>query len=288
MKQNIIKINDKDILDFFKICFSLTVRKSSWQRSGSWKIHRISESDRCGLIPDTFSIFNKVCNANLEKIKNLAVARPTGRAYPLLGNSKEIDVNFRRVNQILQDRKVNLVVTSPPYGDHKTTVAYGQFSRHLSHWLDLPLEKVLTVDSMGLGGKNYQTNDDLESPALNQTLSQIRKNDVKLTKNKKPCRDREVYAYFYDLDQCLEKISSCLVTDKSHACFVVANRTVRRVTIPTDTILIELARKYGFVVKNTMQRHIPNKRMPIRNAPENITNVVGKTMTKESIIVMRC
>lgn len=288
LKRNIVKVTDDDILNFFKICFSLTVRKSSWQRSGSWKIHRIPELDRHGSNPDPFSIFNNVCSANIKKIKNLAMMRPVGRAYPLLGNSKDVDLNFKRIPHILQDKKVNLVVTSPPYGDHKTTVAYGQFSRHLSHWLDLPVDKVRTVDSVGLGGKNYKTSDDLESPALNQALSQIQKNDVKLTKNKKPCRDREVYAYFYDLDQCLEQISHCLVTGKSHACFVVANRTVRRITIPTDTILIELGRKYGFVVKNTMQRQIPNKRMPIRNAPENITNAVGNTMTQESIIIMRC
>ncbi len=288
LKRSMIKVTDDDILNFFKICFSLTVRKSSWQRSGSWKIHRIPELDRCGASPDPFAIFNNVCNANIKKIKNLAMMHPVGRAYPLLGNTKEVDLNFKRVTHILQDKKANLVVTSPPYGDHKTTVAYGQFSRHLSHWLDLPVDEVRTVDSMGLGGKNYKTNNDLESPALGHTLTKIQKNDVKLTKNKKPCRDREVYAYFYDLDQCLEQISQCLVTGKSHACFVVANRTVRRITIPTDTILIELGRKYGFVVKNTMQRQIPNKRMPIRNAPENITNAVGKTMTQESIIIMRC
>ena len=205
----------------------------------------------------------------------------------MLGNSKEIDANFKRVNHVLHDRKVNLVVTSPPYGDHKTTVAYGQFSRHLSHWLDLPVDKVRAVDSIGLGGKNYKTTDDLESPTLNQTLSQIQKNDLKLTKNKKPTRDREVYAYFHDLDQCMEQISHNMVA-KSHACFVVANRTVRRVTIPTDIILAELGAKHNFVVKTTMQRHIPNKRMPTRNAPENITNTVGKTMTKETIIIMRC
>ena len=141
---------------------------------------------------------------------------------------------------------------------------------------------------MGLGGKNYKTSGDLGSPSLDRTLSHIQKNDLKLTKNKTPCRDREVYAYFYDLDQCLEQISHSLVAGKSHACFVVANRTVRRITVPTDTILIELGRKYGFVVKTTTHRHIPNKRMPTRNAPENITNSVGKTMTKESVIIMRC
>lgn len=287
LKQNILRHNDADILDFFKICFSITVRKSSWQRGGSWKIHRIPEPDRSRPALDPFRIFSRTCNENIGRLKNLAAAAPAGRAYPLLGNSKEIDANFKRIGRVLCDRKVNLVVTSPPYGDHKTTVAYGQFSRHLSHWLDLPVDKVRAVDRLGLGGKNYKTADDLGSQTLDRTLSQIQKNDLKLSKNKAPSRDREVYAYFHDLDQCLEQISRSMV-EKSHACFVVANRTVRRITIPTDTILAELGRKYGLVVKTTMQRHIPNKRMPTRNAPENITNAIGETMTKESVIIMRC
>lgn len=286
LKQNMFKLDGGDVLDFFKICFSLTVRKSSWQRGGSWKIHRIPEQDRDRSGLDPFEIFSNICNANVCRIKNLAMSGPTGRAYPLLGNSKEISANFKRVSRILCDQKVNLVVTSPPYGDHKTTVAYGQFSRHLGHWLNLPVDKVKAVDSLGLGGKNYKAIGDLGSPALAKTLSQIQKNDLKLTKNKAPCRDRDVYAYFYDLDQCLGQISQSLV-DKSHACFVVANRTVRRIAIPTDVILAELGRKHGLAVKATMERHIPNKRMPARNAPENIANSVGRTMTKESIIIMR-
>ena len=125
------------------------------------------------------------------------------------------------------------------------------------------------------------------SKILNNTLDKVRKNDIVLTKNKKPCRTEAVYSFFYDLDKCLDEISKNLVPKKSHCCFVVANRTVRRVIIPTDLITIELRMKYGFKVDKIIQRNIPNKSMPSKNAPENITKETGDTMTRESVLIMR-
>lgn len=38
---------------------------------------------------------------------------------------------------VLEKDSVDFIVTSPPYGDSKTTVAYGQFSRLSSQFLGL-------------------------------------------------------------------------------------------------------------------------------------------------------
>ncbi len=265
----------------------MTVRKSSYQRNGTWKIHRISDSDKITFNPKPIDIFKQIAENNISKMTDMVNAMPKGKAHILLGDSRDITGNFTKINSnILQDKKVHLVVTSPPYGDHGTTVAYGQFSKHSSLWLELPEEKALAVDSVGLGGQ-YKIGGDLGSEILNSTLDKVRKNDIELTKNKKPCRTEDVYSFFYDLDKCLDEISQNLVPKKSHCCFVVANRTVRRVVIPTDLITIELAMKYGFKVDKIIQRSIPNKAMPSKNAPENITKETGKTMTRESVIIMK-
>lgn len=285
LKHNVYRVKDPDVLDFFKICLSLTVRKASWQRNGAWKIHRISQEDREKFNPRPRDIFENISKNNMSKMDDLAAARPAGRAYPILGDTR--DLRSVLSDRKMDDGKFNLVVTSPPYGDHKTTMAYGQFSRHSGHWLDLPDDQVMRVDKIGLGGKMYNDMDDLGSATLNVTLDKIHKNDVKLTREKKPCRDRETYAFFLDLDRCLEQIVSRMAPN-SHACFVVANRTVRRVTVPTDAILAELGKKYGFSIKDVVYRDIPNKTMPSKNAPENVVNSTGKTMTRETILTMRC
>ena len=287
LKHNLFKIRDKNMRDFFKICFSLTVRKSSYQRNGAWKIHRISDLDKLGFNPKPIDMFKQIAEANISKMNELVNAMPKGKSHVLLGDSRDIAGNFSKVNKnILEDKKVHLVVTSPPYGDHATTMAYGQFSKHSSLWLELPEEKALTVDSVGLGGK-HKIGGDLGSEILNTTLDKVKKNDIELTKNKKPCRTESVYSFFYDLDQCLDEIAKNLVPKKSHCCFVVANRTVRRVVIPTDLITMELGMKYGFKINKIIERNIPNKAMPSKNAPENITKDTGNTMTRESIIIMK-
>ena len=287
LKHNIFRIRDKDVNDFFKICLSLTIRKSSFQRNGAWKLHRMTESDRVTFEPNPIKFFEQIVQSNISKMVDLVNAMPKGQAHTLLGDSRNITENFSKISDdILQDRKAHLIVTSPPYGDHGTTVAYGQFSKHSSLWLDLPEEQALSVDKVGLGGK-CKVGDDLGSATLNRTLDKVRKNDIELTKNKKPCRTESVYSFFYDLDQCLNQISQNLVPEKSHCCFVVANRTVRRIVIPTDLITMELGNKYGFKVEKTIQRNIPNKAMPSKNAPENIVKETGNTMTRESIIIMK-
>lgn len=291
IKYHIYKTRDQNILDFLKICLSLAVRKSSYQRNGAWKIHRISLEDRKNFRPQPFDIFAHIVMDNTNKMYNLINANPSGSAYPIFGDSRDMKSCFTKIehNNILNDNKVNLIVTSPPYGDHKTTVAYGQFSRHLGHWLDLPEEQVLQVDNNGLGGKKYNDMDDLGSHTLNKTLDKIHKNDIILTNGKVPCRSRDVYAFFLDLDKCLYQIYDNMDSKKkSYACFVVANRTVRRVVVPTDVILAELGVKHGFKIKDVIYREIPNKSMPSKNAPENITNETGNTMTKETIITMSC
>ena len=288
LKHHVFKIRNRDVRDFFKICFSLTIRKSSYQRNGAWKIHRISNSERDTFNPNPAEIFKQIAQDNIGRMNNMTNAMPKGQSHVVLGDSRDITGNFSKIEDgILQDKKAHLVVTSPPYGDHGTTVAYGQFSKHSSLWLDLPEEHALTVDKVGLGGR-YKTGNDLGSETLNRTLDKVRKNDIELTKsNKKSCRAEAVYSFFYDLDKCLHEISNNIVPKNSHCCFVVANRTVRRVVIPTNQITIELASKYGFKVDRIIQRGIPNKAMPTKNAPENISKETGDTMTRESVIIMR-
>jgi tRNA G10 N-methylase Trm11 len=209
------------------------------------------------------------------------------KAIPILGNTNNTPQIFATKLGILRDKKANLVVTSPPYGDHGTTVAYGQFSKHPGMWLELEdNDELLAVDSNGLGGQKKEPIKDLRSGALDKILEKIKKKDSLVSKNKTHAnRTADVYSFFYDLDNCFDKISQVLKPNQSHCCFVVANRTVRREKIPTDIICVELAKKYGFKHVDTIYREIKNKVFAKKNAPENIVNNSGETMNEESIII---
>ena len=70
-------------------------------------------------------------------------------------------------------------------------------------------------------------------------------------------------------------------------CFVVGNRTVKGVQIPTDEIILELFQaKNHYKHHNTFIRNIPHKRMPKLNSPTNIVGNHGVTMNEEWIVII--
>jgi len=292
LKNHVFAIKNKEIRDFFKICFSFTTRRASYQKNSIYKIYRMKPETREEFSPDTFKIFSDICHKNIDNMQefHLKTKSQKIKAFSFLGDSRDIGRQFAKIPQeILDNGKAHLVVTSPPYGDHGTTVAYGQFSKHPGLWLELEeKEELLSVDSNGLGGRKINNHMELESPLLDKVIKKIKKKDSAVTK-KTNLSDRagDVYAFFHDLDSCLEQLSLNLKKGNSHLCFVVANRTVRREKIPMDEILIEMARKWDFNHEDTIYRTIANKAMAVKNAPENKSNHSGDTMNQESIVLLK-
>jgi hypothetical protein len=71
------------------------------------------------------------------------------------------------------------------------------------------------------------------------------------------------------------------------ACYVVGNRKVKGVVLPTDQAIQAFFEEIGFIHLVTHQRNIPNKRMPLKNSPSNISGILDSTMTGEYIVVMQ-
>jgi len=282
LKNHVFLIKDEKTRDFFKICFSLATRKVSFQKNSIYKIYRMKPDKRELFKPNVLDEFSKICKNNIKNMNEFSNTLGTNysKATPILGNTFAAP-------ELLDGKKPTLVVTSPPYGDHGTTVAYGQFSRHPGMWLELEdSDELFAVDTNGLGGQKKESIEDLNSETLDKTLKKIKEKDSQVPKEKTHAnRTADVYSFFYDLDKCFDKISQVLKPKQSHCCFVVANRTVRREKIPTDIICVELAKKYGFKHVDTIYRTIANKAMSLKNAPENIVNFSGNTMTKESIVI---
>ena len=282
LKNHVFLIKDEKTRDFFKICFSLATRKVSFQKNSIYKIYRMKPDKRELFKPNVLDEFSKICKNNIKNMNEFSntLGINYSKATPILGNTFAAP-------ELLDGKKPTLVVTSPPYGDHGTTVAYGQFSRHPGMWLELEnSDELFAVDSNGLGGQKKKSIEDLHSETLDKTLKKIKEKDSQVPKEKTHAnRTADVYSFFSDLDKCFDKISQVLKPKQSHCCFVVANRTVRREKIPTDAICVELAKKYGFKYVDTIYRTIANKAMSLKNAPENIVNFSGNTMTEESIII---
>jgi len=99
-------------------------------------------------------------------------------------------------------------------------------------------------------------------------------------------RARQVRQFYDDFADCFVELSR-VCRSGAYGCFVVGNRTVKSVRIPTDQILIEIASCFGWRFQTSYHRRIPNKRMPLRNSPSNKPGEIGSTMSEEHIVVLR-
>ena len=97
-------------------------------------------------------------------------------------------------------------------------------------------------------------------------------------------RAEEVSAFYIDLQRSIHSIAQVCSPDAT-ICYVVGNRRVKGVILPTDEFVVDAFRQHGFLHKATIVRNIPNKRMPKKNSPSNIAGKTSKTMHEENIVV---
>lgn len=265
-------IKDKKIKDFFKVVFSFTVRAASNTRNGEFKLYRIDDDKLKTFNPNAIEIFKKRADENIAAMADL------WEKYRRSKTKVNILDEDTRHKTSIKDKKVDIVVTSPPYGDSKTTVAYGQFSRLSLQWLGFEGEDI-DVDNRSLGGRLDVKNLHMgyASTNLRYVLDLVSRIDQK--------RAKEVLAFYIDLNKCFVELHR-VIKKGGFLCMVVGNRTVKGIQLPTDEIVTDFGESTGFRHIETIIRKIPNKRMPLKNSPTNEPGVLGATMTEEYIVIL--
>lgn len=270
---------DPDVRDFLRIAFSETVRLVSNRRNGEFKMFRMAPEKLAVYAPDTRKTFLRLIQRNTEKMKVFWTA--------LQGAAKDTEriltANDARDLSNIPEEAIDLMITSPPYGDSRTTVAYGEFSRVSLQWLDLSEitpEAAASLDKQLMGGTGLTVGAEgaLDSPYLLYALENIREKDSK--------RAEEVYRFYRDLNLSLKSITRKM-RKNSYQFWVVGNRTVKLETLQTDKVLADFAKQHGLVHVHTIERNIPNKVMPSLNSPSNVQGEKAATMTREHIVVLR-
>lgn len=274
IKKAIKEIKNKKIQNFFLVAFSEIVRKSSNTKKGEFKLVRIKKDDLKKYSPDVLKIFRQKTESNIRGMEEFyrEVDKNTW-AKVILGDSSK--------DNGIKEKSIDCIITSPPYGDSRTTVAYGQFSRLSAQWIDIfdNPDNAFGVDNELLGGRAVkELTHSLSSNYLSESLQKIAKKDEK--------RAKDVLSFYIGLNECLKRAYKIL-KPKKYFCIVIGNRLVKQVRIPTDFIITELSQKIGFTYEDMFVRNIPSKRMPIKTSPTNIVGELEETMTKESIVILR-
>ena len=277
IKNLILHEEDIAVRKFLLLAFSETVRTTSNTRNSEFKLFRMSADKLQTYNPNAFEEYFKTLNRNIGKMKDFISCN-------VFQSNVHINYDDTRFLNSVPDHCVDLVITSPPYGDSRTTVAYGQFSRLSLLWLDLNYSNqsdTVDIDKTLLGGKPYCNKQQwvlLGSPTLTETLGRIAERDL--------FRADDVFSFYIDLDKCLHSISNKM-KEGGYQFWVVGNRTVKLQTLQTDKILSEMAQKYGLKYLFSFGRNISNKTMPSLNSPTNEPGARVRTMTKEIIVVLK-
>lgn len=260
-------VEDQVVRNFMTVAFSETVREVSFTRTSGFKLHRMPVEKLENFHPDVFGIFRKKLIRNKQGL--IAYLEKRGDVETSICSTNTVNGELPMPRPI---GGYNLVITSPPYGDSHTTVAYGQFSRLSAEWLGLPNAR--KVDKLAMGGHRSRKIPE-ESP-MSSAIEKIRSVDEK--------RAYEVIAFYVDLENSINTVVQTL-SPRATICYVVGNRRVKDVKLPTDEFIVSTFAKHGFSHKETIVRNIPNKRMPRKNSPSNISGQTAKTMHEEYIVI---
>lgn len=266
------KLFGNDVGQFFRTVLSTVCRDVSYQRNGEYKRYRIPQEQWEKHDPDVLELFTTELANNVEKI---------GEFNSAVRNSSEVEVHTadsRKVN-FIESNSADIVVTSPPYGDHDTTVPYGQYSLDPAVIsMGVSRDAMKNVDKKGLGG-TAEPLDSLRSysSALDQTITELRSRDG---------RASDALSFFTDYFQVLKEIRRILKPGQP-VVFVVANRHMSDTLIPTHHITMELLQELGFQEEDMVPRTLPYKTLPQKNSPSNVVGETGEMMSEEYIVAAR-
>lgn len=276
IQKHIENINDDKIKLFFKIAFSIVVRSVSLTRNSEFKLYRIQKHKISEFNPNAIEEFIKILSDNFILMQNYS---------KLVSYNTKIDIYEMDANNLKEMKElsgmVDLVITSPPYGDSHTTVAYGQFSRLANEWLKI--KDANQVDKKLMGGStkvNLDTKFNIEE--LDEIIFKIKSFD----KTQKTRRHPDVISFYIDYIKSIESVAST-IKNGGIVIYVVGNRRVRNYELPTDVVTVRTFERLGFVHKETIVRDILNKRMPSKASPSNRKGGQIPTMSKEYIVIMK-
>lgn len=268
LNQIINKIDCKKT-GFFCIPLSEIIREASYTRNSEFKRYRMTEKSIESFKPDVFNLFKIKVLRNFNGLKSYN-AKATNTSVQICDFNTVVGIP----SDLIKENQVDMVLTSPPYGDSRTTVAYGQFSRWSNEWFNF--ENAKKLDSILMGGKPF-TRKLFSSNSISYELDKIHEADVK--------RYKEVISFLNDYYRSISNVSK-VVRSGGVICYVVGNRKVKGIQIPLDYFTAEMFEQNGFKHIKTIVRQIPNKRMPSKTSPTNISGKKIDTMSNEYIVIM--
>jgi hypothetical protein len=278
---------------FMWVALAEAVRLTSNSRTSTYKLHTRPGDEIESREISAIEIFRDILSQNLDdflgfrdvlnEARRLRRGRYTGKLSVHLQDSA---VGILPPPDCA--KQYDLLITSPPYGDNTSTVPYGQHSYLPLQWIDLEdidkkasdgdwLRTTQEIDRRSLGGKRPRKLDPFVKHLAERSSSY--KTTVDLLMEQPRDRRSRVTTFSYDLDKTLDPIVSSLRRN-AYLMWIVGNRHVGGIEIPTDDILIEFLERRQVILVTRATRRIVFRRMAARNR-------ISSMMRQEHVLVFR-
>lgn len=270
IRKIIIEEENKWIRKFLWICLSEVIYTHSNDRTSTFKLHVKTDENIATMKNSCIETFGKI----MDKNQKLLITDIAPDITIFSGDSANV---LRTVD----DNSIDIICTSPPYGDNSTTVTYGQASILFLKWIDyedlLCEESLLSnyskIDSESLGGKS----NDNEFPNIKSAQGYINL----LSEDKKGKVIKFISDYYSVIKQLVRVLSV-----GGYMLFTVGNRRVDDIIQPLDKITKEIFLQLGLKEEKIFTRNILSKKMPPKVS--NVKNKGSvKSMNKETIIIFK-
>lgn len=256
------KASDESIRNLLKVCFSATLLKSSNIAFADNPYFARAKKGKAleKHTPNVLEVFEENLQDYRRRMKLFYELHPKNVSCRVIEHDSR--------NMPLEDNSIDLIVTSPPYGEESHTMSYSRFAKLSLLWLGFSPRDVNRNQSKSLGGTLSVFRD--ISPKLRNLYDELAGKDTQ--------RAKEVFSFFWDYKKCLEEMYRVLRSN-TLACIVIGDRSASGLKVTNGEITKELGRLCGFNHKVTYHRKIPKKVLPRSDYKVDLIN-------EESIILL--
>ena len=287
IRRAIQQIDNKELRYFFWIVLSEVIRTGSNDRTSTYKLHQRTTEEIEERKIDVISNFYELCERGIKDFEGFKMKLMSKGLINEEHYVKNISIIWGNSMKMIDfEHKFDILVSSPPYGDNRTTVTYGQHSYLELQWIDqndLPaevdfdfLKTTQEIDSQSLGGK---LNTKYIKEIFDEMLGRIPslKSFFSKIPNTEYYKYYKTIAFINDFEKSLDNIILSM-SKNAYYVWTIGNRRVAKREIPNDLILIDLMENRNIKLFYTAERRIINKKQPNKNN-------FSKTMDKEHILI---
>lgn len=282
-------IRDVDALwarRLFWLALARVIRNCCNSRTSTYKLH-IKRAEDINVKADPFKAFAETIEAYGKHLKDQATDWSEKGLLKRGRYRKSVSVTAGDSTSTLEDagQLFDIIMTSPPYGDNKTTIPYGQYAFLPLQWIateDISpsieprvLANTHALDTASLGGSAKNATE--RSEELRSEFHSVKRYLDKLSS--KGSGVKRFGAFFGDLDPCIEQICNSTKSGGYHA-WTIGSRHIESIRVPMEEILEEMLDRRGVDTIGRIHRHIHAKKMAARNN-------LSSTMNTEIIVLAK-